>query len=72
MIPIYNIEDLTIDIIDDLVERGVVFDVTSKATLLPKSTGNDANDAFWRNRSRELKSVQSAIGRQGDSTCGLP
>ena len=47
MIPIFYIEDLTIDEIDDLVERGVVFDVTYKATLLSENRSNLSRDAFW-------------------------
>ena len=35
----YFIEDLTIEDMDTLIERGVVFDVTSKNALLPKDRG---------------------------------
>lgn len=47
MIPILCIEDLTIDMIDELIERGVVFDVTSKTTVLSENTSNSERDAFW-------------------------
>ena len=49
MIPILYIEDLTIDDIDDLIERGVVFDVTSKTTVLSKNRSDDERNSFWSN-----------------------
>ena len=47
MIPIYYIEDLTIEEVDRLIERGVCFDITSKNTVLSKRTGNVNRDDFW-------------------------
>ena len=49
MIPTLYIEDLTIDEIDDLIERGVVFDVTSKTAVLSKDRSNDERNSFWSN-----------------------
>ena len=48
MIPVYNIEDLTIEMVDDLIEKGVVFDVTSKASVLSTSNSVEVRDTFWR------------------------
>jgi len=50
MIPTYFIEDLTIPEVDKLIEKGVVFNVTSKASVLPKSNRVPNRDAFWGTR----------------------
>ena len=47
MIPTYFIEDLTIPEVDKLIEKGVVFNVTSKAAILPKNNSVPNRDAFW-------------------------
>lgn len=39
MIRTYFIEDMSIEEIDDLIERGVCFDLTSKNTILPEDRG---------------------------------
>lgn len=51
MIPVYYIEDLTVEEVDSLVERGVVFDIasrnTDKTTLLSRDVNTKDRDAFW-------------------------
>lgn len=47
MIKTYYIEDLTVDEVDELVERGVCFDITSKNALLSERRGRVNRDAFW-------------------------
>ena len=47
MIKTYYIEDLTVDEVDELVERGVCFDVTSKNALLSERKCSINRDAFW-------------------------
>ena len=47
MIKTYYIEDLTLDDVDALVERGVCFNVTSKAALLSERDSAGNRDAFW-------------------------
>ena len=59
MIPVYNIEDLTIAKVDELIERGVVFDVTSKASVLSKNRGNNERDAFWSGGNKCAEDIQS-------------
>lgn len=51
MIPIFDIEDLTIEKVDELIERGVVFDIASKASILSKSNCNYENDKIRCSRS---------------------
>lgn len=58
MIPTFFIEDLTIDKVDDLVEKGVVFDVTSKTAVLSKNRSNRARDEFWCDGSGGIESLQ--------------
>lgn len=58
MIPIYNIEDLTIDKIDTLIERGVVFDITSKTAVLPKIGSDNERDSFGSNRDKYARGIQ--------------
>ena len=58
MIPIYNIEELTLEMIDELVERGVVFDITSKTSVLSKSRSDDAYNSVWRSRNKRTDDLQ--------------
>lgn len=55
MIPIYYIEDLSIADVEDMIEKGVVFDVTSKATVLSADTSDYERESFWgpRNKPQE-------------------
>lgn len=50
MIPVYNIEDLTIEMVDKLIDKGVVFDVRSQASVLPKTAEDCEADRFWSDR----------------------
>ena len=47
MLKVYYIEDLTLSDIDDLIERGVCFDVTSKNTVLSEGDCLPVGDNFW-------------------------
>lgn len=47
MIPILFIEDLSIEDIDRLIEKGDVFDITSKNAVLPKGSSLSRRDSFW-------------------------
>ena len=67
MIPIYNIEDLTIELVDSLVERGVVFDVTSKTSVLSKGRSSDARDAFWGSRDNDFEDIRFSSPKQDNS-----
>lgn len=58
MIPIYYIEDLTIEKIDELVERGVVFDIASKTSVLSKNRRNNENDEIWSSRDKRAFNLQ--------------
>lgn len=58
MIPIYYIEDLTIEKIDELVERGVVFDIASKTSVLSKNRRNNENDEIWSSRNKRAFNLQ--------------
>lgn len=53
MIEEYYIEDLTLDKLDKLVERGDIFIVSSKTALLPQSVSDPERDAFWGNRDKQ-------------------
>lgn len=44
MIPTYFIEDLTIEDLDALIERGACFDVVSKNAVLPENRGELRRD----------------------------
>ena len=57
MIKVYYIEDLCIADVDELIEKGEVFDVSSKASLLSHN-GDDERDAFWGPRGRLSESVR--------------
>lgn len=50
MIPVYVLERLSLDDIDKLVEKGVVFDVRSEASLLSENKRDGDRDAFWSGR----------------------
>ena len=58
MIPIYDIEDLSIERIDELIEKGVVFDVSSKTSVLSKGPSYNARDAFWSDRDKRAEDIQ--------------
>lgn len=58
MIQVYYIEDLTIDMIDNLVEKGVVFDVASKTSLLPKNTSHNERDTVRSSRNKRIEDLQ--------------
>lgn len=47
MIKTYFIEELTIEDIDGMVERGEVFDLTSKAAILSSDECNTNRNSFW-------------------------
>ena len=68
MIPIYYIEDLTLDMIDELVERGVVFDVTSKTSVLPKSAGNYARNPIWSSGDKRVENLQHTDTGKGNTS----
>lgn len=60
MIPVYYVEDLTIEKVDKLIERGVVFDIASKATVLPKSNSYPECDAFWLGRDKRTGDIRDS------------
>ncbi len=66
MIKVYCIEDLTIEMLDTMVERGEVFNVTSKSTLLSKSSNNGERDAFWRDGDKHTEPVRNTGERKED------
>ena len=47
MIPLYAIEDLCTDDVDALIEKGVVFDVGSKTSILPEADSDFERESFW-------------------------
>lgn len=57
MIKVYYIEDLSIEEVDAMIEKGEVFDVVSKAALL-QSDGTGERDAFWGAGNRLPDSVR--------------
>lgn len=57
MIKVYYIEDLCIEDVDAMIEKGEVFDVSSKATLL-QNNGDSERDSFWRPRVGLSKSIR--------------
>jgi len=58
MIPIYYIEDLTLEQIDELVERGVVFDIASKTSVLSKNRGNSSPDKIRSNGDKRTDDIR--------------
>lgn len=57
MIKTYYIEDLTLDDVDALVERGVCFDVTSKVALLSERNDIGNRDTFWYDGDKQTQSL---------------
>lgn len=57
MIKTYYIEDLTLDDVDVLVERGVCFDVTSKVALLSERDDIGNRDTFWYDGDKQTQSL---------------
>lgn len=57
MIPVYILERLTIEDIDRMVEKGVVFDVRSEASLLSEGNSSSERDAFWSSRSDDAGNI---------------
>lgn len=57
MIKTYYIEDLTLDDVDALVERGVCFDVTSKVALLSERDDIGNRDTFWYDGDKQPQSL---------------
>lgn len=47
MINTYYIEDLTLEQVDALIEKGEVFNVQNKSSILPESRVRGERDAFW-------------------------
>lgn len=45
MIPTYYIEDLSLEDLDTLIEKGECFDVTSKVAVLPVCDGDVHGDS---------------------------
>lgn len=66
MIKTYYVEDLSIEDVDKMVERGVCFDVTSKVSLLSNTAGNNRNDAFWFPRDEYAKAIRNPISWEGN------
>ncbi len=67
MIPIYNIEELTIEMMDTLVEKGGIFDVTSKASILSKSKCIGERDEFWRDGDKHSGDIQQPTSGTNNS-----
>ena len=44
-IPVYKLSDLTVQVVEELIEKGEVFDVES--SILSESGSNLLRDAFW-------------------------
>lgn len=63
----YYIEDLTIEELDRLVEKGKIFDVTSKTSVLSKSESYGDRDAFWRDGDKRAEDLRSTVTRKSDS-----
>ena len=67
MIPVYCIEDLTVNEIDALIEKGVIFDVTSKITVLPTSNGISRKNSKRHVRDFSPGAIQRPSGEESDS-----
>lgn len=67
MIEVFNVEDLTIDDVDDLIEKGVVFNVRSKATVLPESRCKGDRDSFWGIGDIDTESIRHPTTGESDS-----
>lgn len=61
MIPVYCIEDLCPEDVDRLIEKGVVFDVGSKATLLPTADSDFERESFWGPRTELSGDIRKAL-----------
>lgn len=66
MIPVYVIEDMTIEMMDALIEKGRVFDVTSKASILSKSTSDGDRDDFWRSGDKYSSDIRQTDCRENN------
>ena len=47
LIPVYFIEDLSVADMDRLIERGEIFDVRSKASVLSRRDTTSKEYSFW-------------------------
>lgn len=61
MIPVFNIEDLCPADVDALIERGVVFDVGSKTSLLPQTSSDFERESFWGPRTQLSQDIRAAL-----------
>lgn len=54
MIPTYYIEDLSLEDLDNLIEKGECFDVTSKVAVLPTRDSDVQRDSVRSDRSKSF------------------
>lgn len=57
IVPVYNIEDLSLDDMDKLIERGEVFNVQSKSSILSQCDTTSKEYSFWMSNSGRGVSV---------------
>ena len=57
MIKVYYIEDLSVEDVDALIEKGEVFDVVSKTSILQSRSAGD-RDSFWGDGDRQSNSLR--------------
>lgn len=66
MIPIFYVEDLTVEDVDALIERGVCFDITSKNTLLSKRPSYINGDDIRSSRDKLSRYLQQGNSKQSN------
>ncbi len=58
MIQVLYIEEVSIEEVDALIEKGIVFDLSSKATLLPSGHRVPKRDAFWGKEDKQATNLR--------------
>ena len=57
-IPIYRLSDLSVQKVEELIEKGEVFDVES--SILSKPRGSSDRDAFWDAGDKHTNVIRNA------------
>lgn len=59
MIPVLYIEDVSIAEVDALIEKGVVFDLSSKITLSSPGHSIPKRDSFWGKEDKQATDLRN-------------
>lgn len=58
LVETYYLEELDLETLDSLIEKGVCFDVISKNAILPTDSRDSEKDAFWGIRDTAARPIR--------------